>query len=149
MLCSILTLNTIWFLLANSSQIITCVSLSILTRVFQDLSTRRVMTVAPKQGGLYKLDPLAIGKTQATSCFNTAVSHSVPHSVVANKIAACKSSFLDVLHARLGHTSLSKMKHIADCKSHVSERFFCEICILAKSHRLPFNKSSITTNSPF
>jgi len=41
------------------------------------------------------------------------------------------------------------MKHIAECKSHVSDPFFCEICVLAKSHRLPFHKSSISTHSPF
>jgi len=41
------------------------------------------------------------------------------------------------------------MKHIADCKSLGLDSFFCEICVLAKFHRLPFHKSSIPTKFPF
>jgi len=135
------------------------VSFFFLTRVFQELSTRKIVVVAPKQGALYKLDPSAVGKTKGNIVLQ---SNSTPIAVYnikpsfqssldvspTNKIA-CSSSIFDVLHARFGHTSLSKMKHIVDCKSHFSDNFFCEICALAKSHRLPFNKSSISTHSPF
>ena len=56
---------------------------------------------------------------------------------------------LEVLHARLGHTSLSKMKYITDCKDVISDTFFCEVCILAKAHRLPFARSTISPKNPF
>jgi len=111
--------------------------------------------MAPKQGGLYRLDPSAIGKTKG---LNNTSSHITPiavydnktilDSTLANKVA-CNSPSLTLLHNRLGHTSLSKMKHIEMCKSHVLHNFFCEVCILAKSHRLSFNKSSISTPTSF
>ena len=122
---------------------------------FQDLTTKRVVAVAPKQGGLYRLDPLAINTNKDTlyvSSYTHPIavydSKSISNSNLANNVA-CVSSSLDVLHARLGHTSVSKMKHIADCKSHGLDSFFCEIYVLAKSHRLPFHKSFISTQFPF
>jgi len=106
------------------------VSFSSLTRVFQDLSTKRVVAVAPKQGGLYRLDSTAIGKTKGLPLYS---SHNTPIAVYNNKTildptlankAACNSVSLTLLHNRLGHTSLSKMKHIDMCKSHISDSFF-------------------------
>jgi len=41
------------------------------------------------------------------------------------------------------------MKYISDCKDVPLDTFFCETCILAKIHRLPFGRSSISTKSPF
>jgi len=41
------------------------------------------------------------------------------------------------------------MQHITDCKFFLSNDYFCETCVLAKFHRLPFNKSTITTTAPF
>ena len=66
---------------------------------------------------------------------------------IANK--ACSQLPLDILHARLGHTSMSKMKYISACKDVITDKFFCETCILAKAHRLPFGRSTITTKAPF
>jgi len=97
--------------------------------VFQDLTTKRIVAVAPKQGGLYRLDPLAINRSKDTMSISfythpIAVydSKSISNSTIANKVA-CVSSSLDVLHARLRHTSVSKMKHIAECKSHGLDSF--------------------------
>jgi len=56
---------------------------------------------------------------------------------------------LEVLHARLGHTSLSKMKYISACKNVLPNSFSCDTCILAKAHRLQFERSTITTKAPF
>ena len=92
------------------------------------------MAVTPKHGGLYKLDPTAVGKTKGKTLLqlnstpivvynNTFFFHSSLNVSPTNKIA-CSSSMSDVLHARLGHTSLSKMKHITDCKPYISESFF-------------------------
>jgi len=61
----------------------------------------------------------------------------------------CNGLTLEVLHARLGHTSLSKMKYISDCKDFPLDSFHCETCILVKTHRLPFGRSTISTKNPF
>jgi len=71
----------------------------------------------------------------------------ISDEVTANK--ACANLSLETLHARLGHTSLSKMRHILACKNVLTNKFFCETCILAKAHRLPFGRSSISTKIPF
>ena len=124
------------------------------TCVFQDLSTKTIVAVAPRQGGLYKLDPSAVGKTHSN--------FSIPNNIQPSAVYYSKSSLssftnnmscnvpsLDLFHATLGHTSVSKMQHISACKPHISGHFFCETCALAKSHRLPFNKSTISTHAPF
>lgn len=56
---------------------------------------------------------------------------------------------VDIMHARLGHGSLSKMQHLSfyNCK-HVNN-FFCDTCSLAKHHRLPFNSSKSIAKSMF
>jgi len=106
-----------------------------------------------------KLDPSAVGQLQG-KCVSlpnntsTIIPNDQPlllfssTTSTVNKTAAVALVFY-TLHARLVHTSLLKMKHIAECKSHISNPFFCEICVLAKSHRLPFHRSSISTHSPF
>ena len=54
-----------------------------------------------------------------------------------------------VLHARLGHTSVSKMQHILVCKHFLPKSFFCDTCMMAQFTRLPFNKSSNKTTFCF
>jgi len=112
------------------------------------------VAVAPKQGGLYKLDPSAVGQTN----YNSSIpDNTKPYAVYYSKSSLssspnkmpCNVPSLDLLHAGLGHTSMSMMQHISSCKLHLPTHFFCETCTLAKSHRLPFNKSTITTQSPF
>ena len=61
----------------------------------------------------------------------------------------CNGLSLDVIHAQLGHSSPSNMNHISFCHNKVDKQYFCGTCIMAKSHRLPFNKSSISTSFPF
>jgi len=41
------------------------------------------------------------------------------------------------------------MKYISDCKDFSLNGFFCETSILAKAHRLPFERSTISTKNPF
>jgi len=66
---------------------------------------------------------------------------------VTNK--ASHQLYLEVLHARLRHTSMSKMRYISECKDVLSDIFFCETCILEKAHRLPFGRSTISTKNSF
>jgi len=103
------------FNLLSASQLVThndtCVMFFPNTCVFQDLSTKRIVAVAPKQGGLYKFDPLAVGKTKSNFYIPY---NSKPDAVYCNKSTlsfptnniACNVSSLDMLHARLRHTSL-------------------------------------------
>ena len=48
---------------------------------------------------------------------------------------------IDVIHARLGHVSLSKMKHIPIYNCSGLTEFNCDICSCVKFHKLPFDKS--------
>ena len=41
------------------------------------------------------------------------------------------------------------MQHILACKDVLTDKFFCETCILAKAHRMPFDRSTISTKVPF
>jgi len=41
------------------------------------------------------------------------------------------------------------MQHILACKDVPTDKIFCETFILAKAHRMPFGRSSISTKVPF
>lgn len=49
---------------------------------------------------------------------------------------------LNLIHARLGHVSLSKMKHINFCDCKGWKDYFCDMSSIAKLHRLPFMTST-------
>ncbi|KAK9750505.1 hypothetical protein RND81_02G201300 [Saponaria officinalis] len=54
----------------------------------------------------------------------------------------CKvHKYVELLHSRLGHTSVGKMEHITAVKTADLQSFKCEMCSLAKLHRLPFDRS--------
>jgi len=114
--------------------------------IFQDLSTRLLVAVDRKAGGLYTLENTHSRGRVSSSPASSATKNQ--DFSTCNK-SACKSDDLDVLHARLGHTSFSKIQHIADWQPFLSNDYFCETCVLAKFHRLPFNKSTIATTAPF
>ena len=80
--------------------------------VFQDLSTKQIMAVGQKAGGLYTL-----ALPSKANILHISPSFSVTTSC---NNSTCNSATLDVLHARLGDTSVSKMQHIADCKPYLS-----------------------------
>lgn len=65
-----------------------------------------------------------------------------------NKGSSICNSAVDfsVLHTRLGHASIKKMKHIF----HISfTKADCHICSIAKMHRLPFLHSTSHSSEPF
>jgi len=41
------------------------------------------------------------------------------------------------------------MHHISDCKNQVPSTLSCDICVMAKMHRLPFNNNNIHTTHLF
>lgn len=54
-------------------------------------------------------------------------------------------------HVRLGHMPLSNMKNIASISLSSDSKFDipCDICPLARQHKLPFPNSSITSKETF
>lgn len=56
---------------------------------------------------------------------------------------------VSVLHARLGHTSIDKLRHVDDCNQHGLSNFFCETSVLSKHHTLPFHRSISHAKSLF
>ena len=113
----------------------------------QDLSTRRVMAVARGVAGLYKLLPA--GKNSSLKNKDLAdYAHTNVPSTSTSFSSSCNVSSLAIFHARLGHTSASKMQHIPSCNN-VPSSFSCEICVMPKMHKLPFNKSNVHSSNPF
>ena len=119
--------------------------------VFQALTTNQVVATAHEHNGLYLLRPFN-RSTSVKDC-NSQQSHKDEKTVISECFTAanetCNQLPLEVLHAILGHTSMSEMKHITDFKVVLSNSFSCEVCILAKAHRLPFGRSTISTKKPF
>ena len=123
--------------------------------VFQDLSTKLIVVIGKKASGLYTFD--SSHPRQKASISIADISEECPSSVKPlsqdsipdGNNSACRSLNLDVLHARLGDTSFSKMQDITECKPLLSNEFFCKTCVLAKFHRLPFNITTIATKAPF
>lgn len=90
---------------------------------FQDLSTRMIIAVGKKDGRLYFLNKipvvvshsgsiLAAERTKSTDISPTEVPNSSLTSLYSDKLVCS----LDLLRARLGHTSFSKIQHIPLCK---------------------------------
>lgn len=93
-------------------------------------------------GNLYKIN------AKAVLCKND----------IANSASASGSSWNEA-HRKLGHISLTSLKHILNKKlvegikidkdEPVPHELFCESCILAKAHRLPFPLQSIRKSKNF
>lgn len=54
-----------------------------------------------------------------------------------------------ILHARLGHCSMSKLRHINACKAPNVAVLPCDTCLLSKFHRMPFERSDSLAVNPF
>lgn len=93
-----------------------------------------------QKGDLYLFDSNSV-----SSSFSFNSSAPSCSSLTANNITV-------VWHNRLGHMPFSKMHLLEDDLPNVhipSNNIPCEICPLARQHRLPFPNSSIRTSSPF
>lgn len=53
------------------------------------------------------------------------------------------------MHARMGHVSLSKMRHIEVCNCKGVHEYNCNICLISKFHKLPFKVSQNRAKSCF
>ncbi|GJU81722.1 retrovirus-related pol polyprotein from transposon TNT 1-94 [Tanacetum coccineum] len=70
-----------------------------------------------------------------------------------NNLYICKPSseapFQNSNPVLLGHTSVSKLIHVHDCQKVNVSHFFCDTCMLAKHHILPFPLSHTRSNVAF
>ncbi|XP_010690723.2 uncharacterized protein LOC104904224 [Beta vulgaris subsp. vulgaris] len=107
--------------------------------LFQDLLTKEVKALGIRHSRLYKFD---------VSYSSPLLSSSIVHD---SQLYANKSSVnvthvkptLCIWHARLGHMSVSKMKHVIDLLDiSSSDNMNCEACIMAKHYKIPFSLSS-------
>ncbi|XP_074308066.1 uncharacterized protein LOC141642964 [Silene latifolia] len=108
--------------------------------LFQDLSSKRLIAIARRQGDLYKLDTSQIKATKqvvSPSVFSLC-SYSHCSTGLCN---AARSLDGFLFHSRVGHTSFNKMHHMPGCNKN-AKPFFCDICVMAKHHKLPFPRSS-------
>ena len=122
---------------------------------FQDLTTKQIVAVGKGSRCLYICKPTADPTTFSTSVTEFQNSHLNSISVVCLDKQSYSNTVskndLDIatFHARLGHSSVSKMSHIPMYKSMNFSDFTCECCMLSKHHRLPFPKSESISPFPF
>ncbi|KAK9672729.1 hypothetical protein RND81_12G120300 [Saponaria officinalis] len=108
--------------------------------VLQDRVSEITLQLGTREGGLYRLRSLHDSDSHNFTKVQSAVAKD---NVVCftNVLLPRNKSKLDLFHARLGHTSLDKMKHInKDCCSDL-HTYFCDTCVRAKFHKLPFPRS--------
>ena len=98
--------------------------------VLQDPISKEAIAYGRRLNGLYKFC-LKPEKKEERSC-----------SDELNNKAKCNATnsnlSLSVIHARLGHGSLSKLQHLKFCDCKNVKVFDCDTCCVAKHHRLPF-----------
>nr|GEY29421.1 retrovirus-related Pol polyprotein from transposon TNT 1-94 [Tanacetum cinerariifolium] len=100
--------------------------------LFQDPSTKKVLAVGEGFNNLYICKPSSSSSIKQSS-FNFPYLFSF-----VNKEFQSKHVASDLFHARLGHTSVSKLVHVGECNQKGVAQLSCDTCLLAKKHRLPF-----------
>ncbi|XP_074297123.1 uncharacterized protein LOC141627802 [Silene latifolia] len=110
--------------------------------VFQDHSRNLVIGKGQRVADLYRFH----NKTNST--FITNKVSKIINKVLDSKLqsvnnkSSCSnvvSDSLSLMHNRLGHLSVNKLKFVPSMKAAIKQDFSCEVCILAKHHRLPFS----------
>ena len=105
--------------------------------VCQDLSSKKTIGSAKEHEGLYYFDEIdVLGQSSPTVCNST----SYP-----------KDSELLLWHKRMGHPTFQYLKHLFPslCSNKTLLDFQCEVCELAKHHRVPFPKSKYKPSIQF
>ncbi|GJX94423.1 diaminopimelate epimerase, chloroplastic [Tanacetum coccineum] len=121
-----------------------------------DLTIEEIVAVGKGSRCLYICKPMLDPTSFAASVEEFHKSHKlyVPISVFnktgySNVANATPSLDVQLFHSRLGHTSVSKLVHIPNCKQFDVSNFHCESCMLSKHHRLPFPISNSIQNVSF
>ncbi|KAK4384958.1 Retrovirus-related Pol polyprotein from transposon RE1 [Sesamum angolense] len=102
-----------------------------------DLQTKSVIAIGKLYKNLYILD-------KSSFSLSTKKSFTAQYKSCANFIS-CNNV---LWHRRLGHPSLSVLKHVPDVKS-IDTSTTCMVCPLAKQSRLPFSTCEIHSKNPF
>ncbi|XP_040996208.1 uncharacterized protein LOC121242410 [Juglans microcarpa x Juglans regia] len=112
-----------------------------------DLSSWTTIGLGTVTNGLYHLQISRPHLTALSSFFNAFPSSSV------NNSNAYKFDDFTLWHYRFGHSSMTKhiLKDILkdSSKATASSQNPCDICPIAKLHRLPFPTSELTANKPY
>lgn len=111
--------------------------------VFQDLYSKEEIGYGKEEYGLYKFQKKKRKKNEEE------MKKEDDNVFVGNVKSSLKKVKLNVMHARLGHSSLSKMEHLDFCDCRGIKEFFCDTCHLAKHHKLPFYPSKNNASLPF
>ncbi|XP_074318778.1 uncharacterized protein LOC141655607 [Silene latifolia] len=110
---------------------------------FQDHLSKLIVAKAKKHGNLYLIKGQLQNRrgSRYCNCFTSAnnVVNELAVDVIDHLSNSC-TQFSDVklLHQRLGHSSFDKLKHLPGYHMHNDARFTCNVCMLAKHHKLPF-----------
>ncbi|XP_074318133.1 uncharacterized protein LOC141654924 [Silene latifolia] len=106
--------------------------------LFQDPTTKTNVAYGVKDFGLYKLLVNQASLHQYTRLEEKNICSSLNH---VSKQLSTVDPHVSLLHARLGHSSVTKMLHVPGnmCKS--VTKLDCEICLKSKFHQFPFPKS--------
>lgn len=97
--------------------------------------------------GLYKLTIRSFNISSHPSLLGYSKAQIVSDCNSTNN-SCCNKSDVPLWHSRLSHISISKTIHISGMPKDINKDV-CNIGPLAKQHRLPFTKYSITTNECF
>ncbi|GJY93371.1 uncharacterized mitochondrial protein-like protein [Tanacetum coccineum] len=127
-----------------------------LNNVFYDPLTNQIIVVGKGSKCLYICKPTLAPSTffHNVSLFcQTHVKSIFPMSLnklaYSNSVSSKQHVDIHTFHSRLGHTSISKLNHVIDCKHLNAMDFTCESCSLAKHHKLSFPKSTIVSSCAF
>ncbi|XP_074284164.1 uncharacterized protein LOC141608718 [Silene latifolia] len=103
--------------------------------IFQDPTSKEIVALAKRTGDLYKI-------RSNSACFTRINCSSANKEIYVNSNNILgQSQNVSLLHARLGHSFLDKMKHVNSDIFRGIQKFTCNTCVLAKHHILPFPKS--------
>ncbi|KAL2243648.1 UNVERIFIED_CONTAM: Retrovirus-related Pol polyprotein from transposon RE1 [Sesamum indicum] len=116
--------------------------------IVQDHQTDKVIARGKQQGKLYVVSgDILQNKNKDSNLANTA-----GENLDSEKGFVCKDKKIEnsnLWHYRLGHAGMDVMKRLHLCNNEQINQLICEICPLAKQHRLPFPHSDSKTKSPF
>ncbi|KAK9747936.1 hypothetical protein RND81_02G024900 [Saponaria officinalis] len=112
--------------------------------VFQDHTTRETVCFGKRSGGVYRLC------SRDAEGFNSFNDNKAVDKTSCNHVESVKQKEeLLLFHSRLGHSSLSKLRHVPTVSVPKDTDLECEICVLAKHHKTHFPLSTSIAQHPF